>query len=185
MNAAKALGVAVALLALLISGCGGDSASSETTGYRPFDLLVEKRERKPEDLKPGPSGLAGAEPEPVIPDRPPPDYVYPTELIDSFSQPVADDGDRVTVQYVGFLYDSKEKFASSWDEGKPLTFTLGRNEVIPGWEEGLQRLEIGDRRQLIVPPELATDGSRMRGLPSGSTLVFVVEALDVDEKDEK
>jgi peptidylprolyl isomerase len=183
---AKVLGIVVALLALLallIAGCGGDSDSSDTISYRPYDIFVKKRERQPEDLKPGPNGLAGSELKPVIPDRPPPDFLYLTELIDSFSPAVASDGDRVTLQYVGFLYDSKEKFVSSWDEGKPFTFTLGKGEVIPGWEEGLQRLEIGDRRQMIVPPDLATDGSRMRGMPTGSTLVFVVEALDVDERE--
>jgi hypothetical protein len=183
MKTVKALGVIGLFLALSIAGCGGDSDSSGTISYRPFDLQVKKRERQPQDLKPGPNGLAGSELKPVIPDDPPPDYVYPTELIDSFSPAVADDGDRVTIQYAGYLYDSKEKFGSSWEEGKPFTFTLGKGEVIPGWEEGLQRLEMGDRRQLIVPPELTTGGSRMPDVPAGSTLVFVVEALKVVENE--
>jgi hypothetical protein len=178
----KAMAALAASLGLLIGGCGGDSDSSDTISYRPFDLVVETRERQPEDLKPKANGLAGPEPKPIIPDRPPPEFLFSLDLIDSFSMPVADDGDQVTVQYVGFLYESKEKFASSWDEGKPFTFTLGEGEVIQGWEEGAQRLEIGDRRELIVPPGLATGGSRMKDVPPGSTLVYVIEALDVKEK---
>jgi FKBP-type peptidyl-prolyl cis-trans isomerase len=174
--------VVSSFLGLSITGCGADSDSSSTISYRPFDLPVETRERQGKDLKPDASGLAGSELKPIIPDTPPPEFLVSHELIDSFSMPVADDGDRVTVQYVGFFYDSKAKFASSWDEGKPFTFTLGKGEVIDGWEEGVQRLEIGDRRELIVPPGLASGGSRMKDVPSGSTLVYVIEALDVKEK---
>jgi hypothetical protein len=178
----RALTIFVASLGLWMAGCGGDSDSPSTISYRPFDLPVELRERQAKDLKPRANGLAGPELKPIIPDRSPPEFLFMLDLIDSFSMPVADDGDRLTVQYVGFVYDSKEKFASSWEEGKPFTFTLGKGEVIQGWEEGMQRLEIGDRRELVVPPELATGGSRMKDVPSGSALVFVIEALDIEEK---
>lgn len=174
-------------LILSLAGCGGGSDSSSTISYRPFTLpassIAKKQERTARTwLKPDQNGLVGAEPKPVIPDRPPPEFVVFEDLIDSFSVPVSDDGERLTVQYVGYDYRTKKKFASSWDEGKPLTFTLGKGEVIQGWEEGLRRMEIGDRREVVVPPEYATGGSLMRGLPAGATLVYVVEALAIDEK---
>jgi peptidylprolyl isomerase len=83
---------------------------------------------------------------------------------------------------VGYLYDSKKEFASSWKEGKPFTFTLGKGEVIPGWEEGVEGMEVSDRRELVVPPEYATPGSRMKDVPSDQTLVYVIDLLDVEEK---
>lgn len=175
------------VLVLSVVGCGGGSDSSSTISYRPFSLPAwsfgDTDERTAGSfLNPDENGLVGSEPKPIIPDRPPPEFVVAVDLIDSFSAPVADDGDQMTVQYVGFFYGSKKKFASSWDQGKPYTFILGRGEVIQGWEEGLQRMEIGDRREIVVPPEFATGGSRMKGIPPDSTLVFVVEALAIKEK---
>jgi peptidylprolyl isomerase len=173
-------------LVLLTAGCGGDSSPSSKISYHPFSLpassVSQKQERTARTwLRPDENGLVGSEPKPVIPDRPPPEFVVAVDLIDSFSVPVSDDGDRLTVQYVGYGYATKQKFASSWDEGKPLAFTLGKGEVIKGWEEGLKRMEIGDRREVVVPPDYATGGSLLHGIPANSTLVFVVEALAIDE----
>jgi hypothetical protein len=183
----RVVGAICLFLALCAAGCGGGSDSSSTVSYRPFSFpasIVGKKDQRTEQtfLRPTPNGLIGSEPKPIIPDRPPPEFVVTVDLIDSYSEAVSDDGDRMTVQYAGYLYDSGKKFASSWDEGKPLTFTLGKGEVIPGWDEGLQRMEIGDRREVVVPPADATPGSRMKDVPQGSTLVYVVEPLAIDEK---
>ena len=72
----------------------------------------------------------------------------------------------MTVQYVGYLYDSKKKFASSWDEGKPFTFTLGKGEVSQGWEEGVFQMEVSDQRELIIPPAM-TAGGPPKDVPKG------------------
>jgi len=184
MAVIKKAAIALAMVALTGVGCGGDSDSSSTISYESWNLpqVADRKERRARDfLEPTKNGLIGSELKPIIPDRPPPEFLFSADLIDSFSMPVADDRDQVTVQYVGVVYDSKKKFASSWDEGKPFTFILGKGEVIEGWEEGLQRLEIGDRRELVVPPELVTGGTRMQNLPQGETLVFMLEALDVKE----
>jgi peptidylprolyl isomerase len=179
--------VVLALLALAMVGCGGDSDSSEDLlTYEPWTPPVtsERQERTDASFlaQPSKNGLIGPELKPVIPDQPPPEFLSFFDLIDSFSIATASAGDRVTVQYVGTEYESGKKFASSWDEGKPFTFTLGTGEVIEGWEEGLQRMEIGDRREIVVPPDLATGGSQMKGLPKDTTLVFVLESLDIKEK---
>lgn len=180
------MGGVCVVLAFAVAGCGGGSDSTSTISYAPFSLpassIAKKQERTAHAwLRPGENGLVGSEPKPVIPDRPPPEFVVAVDLIDSFSVPVSDDGDRLTVQYVAYRYDSKQKVASSWGEGKPLTFTLGKGEAIQGWEEGLRRMEIGDRREVVVPPEYATGGGLPHGLPADATLVFVVEALAIDE----
>jgi peptidylprolyl isomerase len=179
----KAVGtICLALVLIGAVGCGGGSDSSSDVSFRPWGFPVGQRPvRYAEELKPNEKGLVGAPPKPVIPDRPPPEFVVRVDFIDGIGT-MAYEGDRVTVQYVGYLNDSKKEFASSWKEGKPFTFTLGKGEVIPGWEEGVEGMEVSDRRELVVPPEYATPGSRMKDVPSDQTLVYVIDLLDVEEK---
>jgi len=168
------------LLAIVVlPGCGG-SDSSSTISYEPFDLGAPRSNiRQDVQIKPGANGLFGPETEPVIPDQPAPEFLISQDLIDGVGN-LARVGDTVTVQYVGYLYDSKKKFASSWDENKPFTFTLGKGEVSQGWEEGVFQMEISDRRELIVPPDLAVGGPP-KDAPKGETLVYVIDLLAVEE----
>lgn len=86
-------------------------------------------------------------------------------------------GDSVTVNYTGWLTDNT-KFDSSLDAGFPFTFTLGNAEVIPGWDEGVAGMQVGGKRQLIIPAELAYGDGGAGIIPPGATLVFEVELLD-------
>jgi peptidylprolyl isomerase len=166
------------LLAVLLPGCGGDSDSSSTVAYEPFDLEAPRSPiRREAQLKPAANGLVGSETEPIIPDQPAPEFLINQDLIDGIGR-MARENDTVTVQYVGYLYDSEKKFASSWDEGKPFTFTLGKGEVSQGWEEGVFQMEVSDQRELVVPPEL-TAGGPPKDVPKGETLVYVIDMLSV------
>ena len=68
-------------------------------------------------------------------------------------------GDEVTVQYVGVDYKTGEEFDSSWDRDEPFPFQLGAGQVIPGWDQGVEGMKVGGRRELIIPPELAYGAS--------------------------
>ena len=91
----------------------------------------------------------------------------------------AKSGQTVTMHYVGTL-DDGTKFDSSRDSGQPFQTRIGVGEVIPGWDEGVPGMKIGEQRKLIIPADL---GYGARGMPpkipGGATLTFVVELLGV------
>ena len=89
-------------------------------------------------------------------------------------------GQTATVHYTGTLTSANgPKFDSSRDKGQPYSFTLGRGEVIKGWDEGVATMKVGGRRQLVVPPALGYGVRPRPGIPPNSTLVFDIELLDV------
>ncbi|MBS1967707.1 MAG: FKBP-type peptidyl-prolyl cis-trans isomerase, partial [Chloroflexi bacterium SZAS-1] len=64
--------------------------------------------------------------------------------------PAPKTGDRVSVHYTGWLTNGK-KFDSSRDRGQPFVFTLGRGQVIKGWDEGVATMRVGDKVRLTLP----------------------------------
>jgi FKBP-type peptidyl-prolyl cis-trans isomerase len=99
-------------------------------------------------------------------------------VIKEGSGAVAKDGDHVKVGYTGWLKDGGKKFDSSVDRGQPFDFSLGHGEVIPGWDEGVKGMKVGEKRQLVIPAKLGYgDAGAGADIPPGATLVFDVELL--------
>ena len=93
--------------------------------------------------------------------------------------PVAVAGQTVAVHYVGVAHSNRKEFDASYDRGKPFQFRLGAGQVIAGWDQGVQGMKVGGRRQLVIPPHL---GYGVRGagpIKRNETLIFVVDLLAV------
>ena len=96
---------------------------------------------------------------------------------------VAKAGQHVSVHYTGWLYNDGvkgAKFDSSKDRNDPFGFHLGGGQVIKGWDEGVQGMQVGGTRLLVIPPQLGY-GARGAGgvIPPNATLLFEVELLGV------
>jgi peptidylprolyl isomerase len=90
-------------------------------------------------------------------------------------------GTTVSVHYVGVAHSTGEEFDASYNRGEPLRFPLGKGYVISGWDQGVQGMKVGGRRQLVIPPHLGY-GDRGAGgvIKPGETLIFVVDLLAVE-----
>ncbi len=90
-------------------------------------------------------------------------------------------GDRVTVAYTGWLYDSSraDGKGTQFDSRTSFTFTIGTG-VIRGWSQGVAGMRVGGQRRLVIPPELAYGNSSPGpGIPPNATLVFDITLLSV------
>lgn len=94
------------------------------------------------------------------------------------SGPGVTKGATVQVHYTGVLADGR-KFDSSRDRGKPISFTLGQGQVIPGWDLGIAGMKKGGMRRLLIPYPLAYGEKGYPGvIPPKATLIFDVELVD-------
>jgi peptidylprolyl isomerase len=118
-------------------------------------------------------------PEIDFPSSPPPGDLQVTDVTTGDGAE-ATAGKTVSVHYVGVAHSSGEEFDASYNRGEPLSFRLGVGQVISGWDQGVQGMKVGGRRQLVIPPHLGY-GDRGAGgvIKPGETLIFVVDLLDV------
>lgn len=88
----------------------------------------------------------------------------------------AKDGDTVSVLYTGKLDNGTIFDASEKHGNEPIEFQLGKGMVIKGWDEGLQGMQVGEKRTLVIPPAIAYGPEgRPPVIPPNATLTFDVE----------
>ncbi len=146
---------AVIIAAVLIGQGGGDDDGSETADD-------------------------GGKPTVEVPEGDPPEELV-VEDLEEGEGAEAQAGDELTLDYVGVLYETGEEFDSSYDAGMPLPVVLGEGGVIPGFDQGLEGMKEGGRRQIIIPPDL---GYGKQGqppdIPPDSTLIFVIDLISIN-----
>jgi peptidylprolyl isomerase len=151
---------------LAVAGCGGsgDDSAAESTESAPAATTESAAKTKPKV---------------TVPKGAPPTKLEVKDLEEGTGTE-AKSGDKVTVQYVGVGYKSGKEFDASWDRGEPLSFTLGTGEVIPGWDQGVEGMKEGGRRELVIPPELAYgEAGAPPSIAPNETLVFVIDLVEV------
>ncbi len=170
----------VPLIALALVACGGSDERDTPTAAQPTATptpIIEKVDGSPTPL---PEVTPSGRKEPRLRARasePPADLVVRDLKRGDGAE--ATPGKTLTVDYKGAHYDSGKAFDSSWSTGQPFTFLLGANQVIDGWDEGLEGMRVGGRRELVVPPDLAYGDHGQGAILPNETIVFVVDLLDV------
>lgn len=91
--------------------------------------------------------------------------------------PAAKKGNRLEMRYIGKL-DNGKVFDSN-KAGKPFSFKLGAGEVIKGWDIGLEGIQVGGERRLVIPPHLAYGNKALPGIPKNSKLTFDIKCLSI------
>ncbi len=158
--------LAVVVIVGLINFLGGDDDESATPTSSTTASTV------PASSLPTPD-----KPEVSLPTELPTELVV-TELI-AGTGPEAVVGDTVEVHYVGVLSADGTEFDNSYDRGSSYPVTLGLNQVIAGWEQGLIGVQAGGRYQFDIPAELAYGDAERTGIPANSALTFVVDIMSI------
>lgn len=158
---------------LLVAGCGDDSSDDSTAAGDSTAATTESS-------APSSSESAAKREKPKVnpPKGAPPKQLVEKTLIPG-DGPEAKKGDEVTVNYVGVGFKSGIEFDASFDRNEPFTFTLGNGEVIRGWDLGVEGMKVGERRELIIPPDLAYGSQGSGVIAPNATLVFVIDLIEV------
>lgn len=169
--------VALASSGLVLAACGSSTSSSTTTTTTTAATV------KPgigTIADPSAAGSVGTEPTITVPPGNPPNQLETKDLIVG-TGPAIKAGDKATMQYVGVAYSSKKVFDSSWSRDQPFQFTLGAGTVIPGWDQGIVGMQVGGRREIVIPPSLAYGSqSPGSGIAANDTLIFIVDLQKIN-----
>ena len=121
-------------------------------------------------------------PAPAPPTDPGPATLQITDDVVGKGKAAAAAGDKVRVHYTGTLMNGK-KFDSSRDRGTPFDFTLGKGEVIKGWDEGVVGMKVGGKRRLVIPEALGYgEAGSPPNIPAKAGLKFDIELLEINPK---
>lgn len=157
---------------------GMESPAPASPGSSPASGEGEAAGMESPDAAGGDTASPAAGPPPAGTQKALPSGVKYTEMT-AGTGTTAESGKRVSVHYTGWLTNG-EKFDSSLDRKTPFDFTLGAGEVIPGWDEGVKGMKVGEKRRLEIPPDQGYGAEGAPGaIPPNATLIFEVELLGI------
>ena len=182
---------ALAATALTLTACGGGTKESAADKFaRTAEQQAKTQQASTPENTPAPqatkvtpsAGERDIDTKPKIPKASgaAPKTLKVEDLIEGKGA-AAKAGDKISVRYVGVLYNNNKEFDSSWKRGKaPFQLTLGQGQVIQGWDQGLIGMKVGGRRRLTIPPDLAYGAQgQPPTIPANSTLVFDVDLTKI------
>jgi peptidylprolyl isomerase len=132
-----------------------------------------------EALVQGTSKQTDAKPEFPAPQGDPPSELVIRDVVKG-KGPKAKAGDTLTMQYVGTSWSNGQQFDASWDAGQPFPFQLGAGMVIQGWDQGMEGMQKGGRRLLVIPPDLGYGPAGSGPIGPNETLIFVVDLVEIN-----
>ncbi len=172
----SALGVVVILGAIVAVSLFGGGGGSDAVVAQPTTTVI-----------PGPTATIPPQTPGTPPASPPPVEGQPVTTASGLQYidiapgagGTAVNGDKLAVNYTGWLQSDGTMFDSSIDNTEPFSFVLGAGSVIKGWDEGMATMQKGGKRRLIIPPELAYGASGQGTIPPNATLIFDVEVVEI------
>ncbi|OMQ15364.1 peptidylprolyl isomerase [Modestobacter sp. VKM Ac-2676] len=122
----------------------------------------------------------GEKPEVPASEEPAPDELVVEDVVVGDGAEAVE-GTTAEVKYVGAFYETGEEFDSSWNQGEDYTIPvpLGQGRVIPGFEQGIEGMQVGGRRVVTIPSDLGYGPSGQGPIPGDATLVFVIDLVEV------
>lgn len=175
--------VIIGVVVLAISVVGGSSKS--TASAKPSPSL-QSFSASPTPPPAAPTKCAPIKPNPPAkgdPTVPPVTGKAPSTLvvkdIKKGHGKAAKSGDKLTVNYVGVSCSTGKAFDASYSRHQPFTLTLGRGQVIQGWDRGLVGMKAGGRRELVIPAALGYGPSGSGTIKPNETLIFVVDMVKI------
>jgi FKBP-type peptidyl-prolyl cis-trans isomerase len=181
-----------ALLALAaclsLAACGGGNAevqgqAPETSPGAPTEESASRPcESRPPTAEPDAAISTDLD---VAPEVPPSDEAPPCDLVISDvvvgSGPEAVPGSTAALKYVGVFHETGEEFDSSWSRGadETLPVVVGAGQVIPGFEQAINGMNVGGRRLVTIPSDLAYGPQGQGPIPGDATLTFVLDLVEV------
>ena len=176
MRTRHLVALGLAAISLAATGCGEEESGLQGEADKEAQAGDDLAET---EAPPETSGALKEKPKITVPKAPAPKELQVKDLVKGEGA-TAKAGSQISVNYAGVAYSTGKVFDNSYDRGQPFDLALGAGEVIPGWDQGLEGMKVGGRRQLTIPSELAYGA---QGAPpaikGGETLIFVIDLLGV------
>lgn len=156
----------------------GEAAENFKSDQAAFDSLLESIEERAQEKQRAAEAEAMEKIEKQWPDAVTTPSGLKYVVVDAGSgEATPDKGAMVKAHYTGKLLDGT-KFDSSYDRGQPIDFPVGEGRVIKGWDEAFLAMKKGEKRVLIIPPELGYGPAGRGPIPPNATMIFDVELVD-------